>query len=70
MPLFMKAEMDSHLSQSGKNTDQSKQSHTVPASMKKAKMFLEDKYLKDIVAASDNEYFFFQCLCLRSFQKQ
>jgi len=70
MPLFMKAEMDLHLSQSGKNTDQSKQSHTVPTSMRKAKMFIEEKYLKDLVAASDNESFFFQCLCLHNFQKQ
>ena len=59
MPLFTKAEMDLHVSQSGKNIDRSKQRHTVPTSMRKAKTFLEDEYLKDVVAASDNEYFFF-----------
>ena len=37
--------------------------------MRKAKTFLEDEYLKDVVAASDNEYFFFQCLCHHSFKK-
>ena len=40
MPLFTKAEMDLHVSQSGKNIDQSKQSHSVPTSMKKAKTFV------------------------------
>ena len=68
MPLLTKAEMDLHVSRSGKHIDRSKQSHTVPTlSMKKA--FLEDEYLKDVVAASDNEYFFFQCLCHHSFKK-
>ena len=47
--------MDLHVSQSGQNIDQSKQSHTVPKSLRKAKAFLEDEYLKDVVAASDNE---------------
>lgn len=69
MPLFTKAEMDLHVSQSGKTIDRSKQSHTVPTSMRKAKTFLEDEYLKDVVAASDNEYFFFQCLCHHSYKK-
>ena len=69
MPLFTKAEMDLHVSKSGKNINQSKRSHTVPTSMRKAKTFLEDEYLKDIVAASDNEYFFFQCLCHHSLKK-
>ena len=69
MPLFTKAEMDLHISQSGKNIDRNKQNHAVPTSMKKAKTFLEDEYLRDIVAASDNEYFFFKCLCHHSFKK-
>ena len=34
--------------------------------MRKAKVFLEDEYLKDVVAVSDNEYFFFRCLCVSS----
>ena len=70
MPLFTKAEMDLHVSKSGKNIDQSKQSHTVPTSMRKAKTFLEDEYLKDVVAASDSEYFFFQCLFHHSLKKK
>lgn len=69
MPLFTKAEMDLHVSWSGKNIDQSKQSHAVPTSVRKAKTFLEDENLKDTVAASDNEFFFIKCLCHHSFKK-
>ena len=52
------------VSQSGKNIDWSKQSYAVPTSMRKAKTFLEDEYLKSIVAASDNEYFFNICIII------
>ena len=64
MPLFTKAEMDLHVSQSWKNIDRSKQSHTVPTSMRKAKTFLEDEYLKDIVAASAAISFFNVCVII------
>ncbi|CAH3169650.1 unnamed protein product, partial [Pocillopora meandrina] len=51
MPLFTRAEMDLHISKSGKNFDRNKQNHAVPTSMKKAKTFLDDEYLKDLTCA-------------------
>ena len=42
MPLFTRAEMDLHISKSGKNFDRNKQNHAVPTSMKKAKTLLDD----------------------------
>lgn len=69
MPLFTRAEMDLHISKSGKNLDKNKQNHAVPTSMKKAKTFLVDEYLKDLTCASDDHYFFFKCLCYHSFKK-
>lgn len=54
MPLFTRAEMDLHISKSGKNFDKNKQNHAVPTSMKKAKTFLDDEYLKDLTCASDD----------------
>ena len=69
MLLFTKEEMDLHVSQSGKNIDRNKQNYAVPASMRKAKTFLEDEFLTDIVPASDNELVYFKCLCHHSFKK-
>ena len=70
MPLFTRAEMNLHISQSGKNIDSSSQSHSVPTSLRKAKSFLEDEYFKEIVSASDNQFFYFKCLCHHSFRKK
>ncbi|CAH3034496.1 unnamed protein product [Pocillopora meandrina] len=61
--------MDLHISKSGKNFDRNKQNHAVPTSMKKAKTFLDDEYLKDLTCASDDQYFYFKCLCYHSFKK-
>ena len=47
--------MDLHISKSGKNFDRNKQNHAVPTSMKKAKTFLDDEYLKDLTCASDDQ---------------
>ena len=69
MPLFTRAEMDLHISKPGKNFDRNKQNHAVPTSMKKAKTFLDDEYLKDFTCASDDQYFYFKCLCYHSFKK-
>ena len=69
MPLFTRAEMDLHISKSGKNFDRNKQNHAVPTSMKKAKTFLDDEYLRDLTCASDDQYFYFKCLCYHSFKK-
>ena len=63
------AEMDLHISKSGKNFDRNKQNHAVPTSMKKAKTFLDDEYLRDLTCASDDQYFYFKCLCYHSFKK-
>jgi len=48
--------MNSHISKSGKNVD-SRNSHSVPTSVRKATTFLNDEYLKDLSAASDDNYF-------------
>jgi len=69
MPLFTRAEMNLHISQSGKNIDRKSEHHSVPTSMKKAKTFLEDEYLQEILATSDDEHFYFKCLCHHSFRK-
>ena len=70
MPLFTRAEMDLHISKSGKNFDRNKQNHAVPTSMKKAKTFLDDEYRRDLTCASDDQYFYFKCLCYHSFKKK
>ena len=37
---------------------------------KKAKTFLDDvEYLRDLTCASDDQYFYFKCLCYHSFKK-
>jgi hypothetical protein len=69
MPLFTRAEMNLHVSQSGKNIASVSKNHSVPTSMRKAKTFLEDEYLKDVLAASDNNYFYFKAFCYHSYRK-
>ena len=68
MPFFSRAEMNSHISKSGKNVD-FRNSHSVPTSVRKATTFLNDEYLKDLSAASDDNYFYFHCHCHHSFRK-
>ena len=46
-----------------------KQNHVLPTSMKKAKTFLDDEYLRDLTCASDDQYFYFKCSCYQSFKK-
>ena len=67
MPFFTRAEMNNHISKSGKN---SSSSHSVPTSVRKATTFLNDEYLKDLSAASDDNYFYFWCHCHHSFRKK
>lgn len=70
MPLFTRAEMDFHISKSGKTLDpKSTAQHSVPTSMRKAKTFLEDEYLKEILASSDDKYFYVKSLCHHSYRK-
>ena len=69
MPPFNRAEMDAHISQSGKNIDRRSKGHSLPTGLKKATNFLEEEYLKDIETASDSSYFYFKSFCYHSFRK-
>ena len=69
MPMFTRAEMNMHISKSGKSLDPQSKVHFVPTSMRKAKTFLDDEYFKDISAASDQVHFFFKSSCYHSFRK-
>ena len=52
MPLFTKAEMTGHISRCGK-TIAGLENHSVPTSLRKAKTFLDDEYLHEIMASSN-----------------
>ena len=68
LPLFTRAEMNEHIARSGKNIA-SKEHHSVPTSLHKAKTFLKDEYLQEIMATSDQECFYFRAKCCHSFRK-
>ena len=68
MPMFTWAEMNEHIARSGKSISNI-QHHSVPTSLRKAKTFLEDEYLREITAASDDRCFYFQAKCCHSFRK-
>ena len=53
LPFFTHAEMNLHISKSGKRIDPTSKAHSVPTSIRKATTFLNDEYLKSISAASD-----------------
>ena len=57
--MFTRAEMDKHVAKSGKNIG-NKNHHSVPTTLRRAKTFLEDEYLRDIVATSDQQCFYFK----------
>ena len=69
MPFLTCGEMNLHISTSGKNIGSNTSTHTVPTSVRKATTFLQDKYLKEILAASDESYFYFKVQCHHSFRK-
>ena len=69
MPFFTRAEMNLHISKSGKSFDPQSKNHTVPTCIRKAKTFLDDEYLKEILATSDQKHFYFKCFCYHSFKK-
>lgn len=69
MPMFTKAEMNEHITRSGKYIA-NKDHHSVPTSLRKAKTFLEDEYLHEIMAASDQHLFYFKAKCCHSFRKK
>ena len=68
MPMFTKAEMSEHISRSGK-TIAGIENHSVPTSLQKAKTFLDNEYLHEIMATSDNKYFYFCSKCYHSYRK-
>ena len=55
MPSFTRAEMNQHVANSGKRVANAEH-HSIPTNLRKAKTFLEDEYLKEIV--------FFVLLCV------
>ena len=48
MPMFTQAEMNEHIARSGKNIGNIHH-HSVPTTLRKAKTFLEDEYLHEIM---------------------
>ena len=60
--------MDKHIAKSGKNIG-NKNHHSVPTTLRKAKTFLEDEYLRDIVATCDQQCFYFKAKCCHSYRK-
>lgn len=61
--------MNEYIARSGKNIG-NKDHHSVPATLRKAKTFLEDEYLHEILAASDQKCFYFKAICYHSFRKK
>ena len=68
MPMFTKAEMNEHITRSGKHIA-NRDHHSVPTSLRKPKTFLEDEYLHEIMAASDQHCFYFKAKSCHSFRK-
>lgn len=68
LPFFTRAEMDKHIARSGKNIG-NKDHHSVPTALRKAKTFLEDEYLHEIMGASDDKCFYFKAKCCHSYRK-
>ena len=60
MPFFTRAEMKQHISKSGENIGSNTSTHSVPTSVRKATTFVQDEYLKEILAVSDESYFYFK----------
>ena len=68
LPMFTRAEMDKHIAKSGKNIG-NKDHHSVPTALRKAKTFLEDEYLHEIMATCDDKCFYFKAKCYHSYRK-
>ena len=67
MPFFTRANTNSHITKLGKNIDSK-----VKKSLSTTRSYnvLNNEYLKNFSAASDNTYFYFHCLCYHSFTKK
>ena len=68
MPAFTRAEMNQHVANSGKRVANTEH-HSIPTNLRKAKTFLQDEYLKEIEANSDERYFYLRAKCYHSFKK-
>ena len=61
--------MNDNITRSGKHIA-NKDHHSVPPLLRKAKTFLEDEYLYEIMAASYQHCFYFKAKCCHSFKKK
>ncbi|XP_031556748.1 uncharacterized protein LOC116293463, partial [Actinia tenebrosa] len=68
MPMFTRAEMNNHVTRSGKNIA-NKKCNSVPTSFRKAKTFLEDEYLHSIETNDNQRCFYVKSKCCHSFRK-
>ena len=68
MPMFTRAEMNEHIARSGKNIGNIHH-HSVPTTLRKAKTFLEDEHLHEIMATCDEHCFYFKAKCCHSYRK-
>ena len=66
--MFTQAEMNQHIARSGKNIGNIHH-HSVPTTLRKAKTFLEDEYLHEIMATCDEHCFYFKAKCCHSYKK-
>lgn len=69
LPFFTRPEMGKHIARSGKNIG-NKGHHYVPTPLRKAKTFLEDEYLHEIIATRDDKCFYFKAKCCHSYRKK
>ena len=60
--------MKKHKENSGKKIG-SVDHHSVPTSLKQAKTFLQEEYLKDIETNDDENHFYLNCKCYHSYKK-
>lgn len=68
-PFFTRPEMGKHIARSGKNIG-NKDHHYVPTPLRKAKTFLEDEYLHEIIATRDDKCFYFKAKCCHNYRKK
>lgn len=68
MPLFTRAELNNHITRSGKKIV-NKSTTSVPTSLRKAKTYLEDEYLHCIETSDDQRLFYVRATCCHSYRK-
>ena len=60
--------MNQHVANSGKPVGNTEH-HSIPTNLRKAKTFLQDEYLLEIEANSNQRYFYLRAKCYHSFKK-